>query len=174
MGGLINEEGFSFQEIKEMFLNKKNNQLNEPHMIPFSELNDVIWDINVDIFIPCAASRLLKLEHVQRLINSGLTLISSGANVPFADSQIFYGPIAEYVDNNISVIPDFISNCGMARVFAYLMDRRQLELTDVGIFEDCSNTIKNALKECYNNNPKQKNIASGALEIALKKLLITN
>ena len=34
---------------------------------------------------------------------------------------IFFGPIADYADDNISIIPDFISNCGMARVFAYLM-----------------------------------------------------
>ena len=71
-----------------MLLNKEKNKLNVPHMLPFSQLNDLIWDINADVFIPCAASRLLKLEHVQRLINSGLTLISSGANVPFSITAV--------------------------------------------------------------------------------------
>ena len=28
----------------------------------------------------------------------------------------------EYVDQKVTLIPDFISNCGMARVFAYLME----------------------------------------------------
>ena len=48
------------------------------------------------------------------MISSGVELISSGANVPFSDPEIFYGPIAELADKKISLIPDFISNCGMA------------------------------------------------------------
>ena len=85
---------------------------------------------------------------------------------------LFYGPIAEYADSNISLIPDFISNCGMARVFAYLMENRRPLVTDEGVFKDCSNTIKQALLDCYNYSSSNNNITSSALEIALKKLLI--
>jgi hypothetical protein len=35
-----------------------------------------------------------------------------------------FGPIMEDVDYKVSLIPDFISNCGMARVFAYLWKRK--------------------------------------------------
>lgn len=35
---------------------------------------------------------------VAQLIAAGLELMSSGANVPFADSEIFYGPIYEQAD----------------------------------------------------------------------------
>ena len=147
-GGLINKEGFSFEEI-----------------------NKLIWDIPSDIFIPCAASRLVNLDHVNRLIKSGVELIASGANVPFSDSEIFYGPIAEYADQHLSVIPDFISNCGMARVFAYLMEKRRGTLSDAGIFEDCSQVIYNALLKCYEYNSKNTHITSTALEISLNKLL---
>jgi hypothetical protein len=54
--------------------------------------------------------------------------------VPFADPEIFYGPIAEHADGKLSVIPDFIANCGMARVFAYCM-QYGAELTDKAIFD---------------------------------------
>ena len=104
-------------------------------------------------------------------MQSGLKIIASGANVPFADQEIFNGPIAQYADSHLSVIPDFISNCGMARVFAYLMDTRLEELTDKGIFEDCSKVIEKALQDCYSQNTDNKNITQTALEIALKKLL---
>ena len=90
----------------------------------------------------------------------------------FADKEIFYGPIAEYADTNCSVIPDFISNCGMARVFAYLMNQRRNDVVDKDIFQDCSELIRIALSECYNINKNKNNIMSKALEIALKKLLI--
>ena len=170
-GGVINEDGFSFEAIENMFLQKDNNQLKASNLLSFNEINELIWDIPADVFIPCAASRLLTLEHVDRLINAGLSLIASGANVPFADKEIFYGPIAEHADKNLSVIPDFISNCGMARVFAYLMEKRRLELTDKDIFIDCSDTILRALQDCYNQSQSKLNIASTALEISLNKLL---
>lgn len=68
-----------------------------------------------------AASRLVQKTEIDRLISGGLEVVSCGANVPFADPEIFFGPIAEYTDNKVALIPDFIANCGMARVFAYLM-----------------------------------------------------
>jgi len=170
-GGVINESGFSFEEIETLFSNKKNNQLQAHNLLSFEEVNNSIWDVASDIFIPCAASRLVTLNHVDRLINSGVKLIACGANVPFADEEIFYGPIAEHADQHLSVIPDFISNCGMARVFAYLMEARRDDLNDESIFQDCSKVIYDALLECYNSSKKNNYITSLALEIALKKLL---
>src|SRR5690606_3258602 len=116
-GGLINEEGFSFEEIRELFLNKSGNTLKHPNLISFEEMNNRIWELNAEIFAPCAASRLVTQSQVEALINGGLEVISSGANVPFADKEIFFGPIMEHIDGKVSVIPDFIANCGMARVF---------------------------------------------------------
>lgn len=81
-------------------------------------------------------------------MDTGLEVISCGANVPFADKEIFFGPIMEFTDKRVSLIPDFISNCGMARVFAYFMERR-VTLTDEAIFEDTSLTIKRALQNTF-------------------------
>lgn len=76
--------------------------------------------MSAEIFAPCAASRLVTQEQISTLMDTGLEVISCGANVPFADKEIFFGPIMEFTDKRVSLIPDFISNCGMARVFAYL------------------------------------------------------
>ena len=168
--GEINEDGFSFDQIKSFFLNKNKNKFVSVNSESFEEINSKIWDIKSDIFIPCAASRIVTKDQVDRMINSGLELISAGANVPFADEEVFIGPICEYVDNKISVIPDFISNCGMARAFAYLMDKK-VDITDDGIFQDCSKTIHSALVDCYNKSSKKNKLTTSALEIALKKLL---
>jgi hypothetical protein len=69
------------------------------------------------------------------------------------------------------MIPDFISNCGMARVFAYLMSNDIKTITDKGIFEDTSATIKNALIHANSVNPAKTGIAKAAFEIALKQLV---
>lgn len=169
-GGIINKDGFSFKEIKQLFLNKDGNTLVADNMIPFEEINEKIWKLDTEIFAPCAASRLVTQEQVSEMIKHGLEVISCGANVPFADKEIFFGSIMEYTDERISLIPDFISNCGMARVFAYFMERK-VQMTDEAIFNDTSITIKNAIQNTFDNNSTKTNISKTAFEIALKQLL---
>ena len=170
-GGLINEEGFTLEEVRKLFVDKDGNKLHSEDMIPFNEINEKIWDIKSDVFIPCAASRLITRDQVDRMIKSGVEVIAAGANVPFADPEIFFGPIADYADNQVSVIPDFISNCGMARVFGYLMGANDIDMSDEGIFKDTSMIIRDALVASHKANPSTKQIAKTAFEIALNQLV---
>ncbi|MGY5846425.1 Glu/Leu/Phe/Val dehydrogenase dimerization domain-containing protein [Salegentibacter sp. HM20] len=169
-GGLINEAGFSFEEVRELFLTKEGNTLKHPDMISFDEINEKIWELDAEIFAPCAASRLITKDQINKLIERKLEVISSGANVPFADKEIFFGPVMEYTDNKVSVIPDFIANCGMARVFAYFMERR-VQMTDEAIFNDTSMTIKNAIQKTFDHNSNKVQISKTAFEVALKQLV---
>ena len=169
-GGLINEDGFTFEEIRQLFLNKNGNKLSSDKMESFDEINSKIWDIGAEVFIPAAASRLVTQNQVERMIEGGLEVISCGANVPFADKEIFFGSISEFTDERLSVIPDFIANCGMARVFAYLM-KADVNMTDTALFEDKSNTIMNALKKSHKINSTRKNISKTSFEIALNQLI---
>lgn len=169
-GGLINKDGYSFEEIKELFLAKEGNTLQSKDLIPFEEANKAFWSLGADIFAPCAASRLVQKDQIDSLVEHDLEVISCGANVPFADKEIFFGPIMEYADQKASVIPDFIANCGMARVFAYFMERKVL-MTDEALFDDISITLKNAIQRTFEQSNDKKYISSHAFEIALKQLL---
>lgn len=169
-GGLIKEEGFSLDEIRDLFIKRQGNKLVAEGLIPFEELNAKIWDLDHQIFIPAAASRLITQDQVSRMANAGLEVISCGANVPFADPEIFFGPTGVWADQRISVIPDFIANCGMARVFAYLMSDNA-EVTDEAIFSDVSATIKDALAKTFLENPSKTNIAQSSFKIALTQLV---
>jgi len=170
LGGLIKEEGFSFDEVTQLFTNRSRNALKSPELIPFDEINQKIWNIKAEVFIPAAASRLLTRTHIESMKNSGIEVIACGANVPFADPGIFFGPIAEYADSQMSVIPDFISNCGMARAFAYLM-KDHIEISSEAIFEDSSATIKCALINSHKISSSRTNIARNSFEMALKQLV---
>lgn len=169
-GGVMNADGFSHEEIVQMFVTRDGNQLSTHDMIPFDEINERIWDLNFEIFIPAAASRLITKDQVDRMIASDLEVFSCGANVPFADPEIFFGPTGQYADDHFSVIPDFIANCGMARVFAYLMES-EVELSDQAIFEDTSDKIRMALEKTYKKSSAKTKIATTSFEIALKQLV---
>jgi len=169
-GGVINKEGFAFEEIKSLLEDRSSNFLEAENMLTFDQANEKIWSVGAEIFVPAAASRLLSQNQLDTMIDNGLEVISSGANVPFADKEIFFGPISKSADERISVLPDFIANCGMARVFAYLMED-EIEMTDVSIFADTSNCIKNALIKSYEINNSKTHISKTAFEIALKQLV---
>ena len=168
-GGLINKNGFSFEKISQLLENRSENYLEDQEIKSFEEINNNIWKVGAEIFIPAAASRLITNQNLEKMIKNNLEVISCGANVPFADKEIFFGPIAKKADEQVSLIPDFISNCGMARTFSYLMEKN-IEMNDFAIFEAVSKTIFDALKDTFNKNSSKKNIAKTAFEIALKKL----
>lgn len=169
-GGLLNTEGFGFEQIRALFLNKKGNQLLAPGLLPFDEINRRIWSVGAEVFLPCAGSRLVTQQQVEQLIQAGLEVVASGANVPFADREIFYGPIYEHADSRVAVIPDFIANCGMARAFAFLM-QGNVEISDEAIFGDVSATVAAALQRCHARSTAHTGIARTAFENALGQLV---
>lgn len=169
-GGILAPEGLGMEEVKTLFLGKDGNELADPRMRPFEEVNAAIWSLGADIFIPGAASKLVTPEQADALLQGGIEVVSCGANVPFTDDGVFFGPTATRLDEHIALIPDFIANCGMARVFAYLM-QPDVEVTDQAIFADVSNTIGAALAAVHAVQPAPNGVASAALGLALRKLV---
>jgi glutamate dehydrogenase/leucine dehydrogenase len=169
-GGIINENGLGHEEVTALFNNREGNKLKADNMLSFEEVNSRIWDVPHEIFIPAAASRLITRDQAERLIAAGVEVVSCGANVPFADKEIFMGPISRFMDENTSVIPDFIANCGMARVFGYLM-QRNAAVNDYEIFKDVSLTIEKALVRIQQFNQKTTGISGKGLEMSLADLV---
>jgi len=171
VGGIISEDGLSFEEVKSLFINKKGTALQSENLLSYTEVNDKIWSLKADVFIPCAGSRMIQEGQLNAMLEAGISVISSGANVPFADKEIFFGPIAETADSQLALIPDFIANCGMARVFAYLMSNDLNVLEDEAIFNDTSEIIKNALERVFEKHTENTGISKAAFEIALEQLV---
>jgi glutamate dehydrogenase/leucine dehydrogenase len=169
-GGLINQKGLTHEEICQLVIHRKGNQLVTDQLLSFETVNKMIWDLEFEVFIPAAASRLVTKEQVDRMIASGVEVFSCGANVPFADPEIFFGPTGLYADEKFSILPDFIANCGMARVFAYFMES-EVAMDDAAVFGDISKVIKQALEKTKKVNVAKTKIAQASFEIALKELV---
>ena len=169
-GGLVDTAGMDHDTITHLVLDRDGHKLRADGMISFFEAQEKIWSAGAEIFVPAAGSRLVSQDNVSALIDNGLEVIASGANVPFNDQAIFYGPTLRYADEHVSVIPDFVANCGMARVFAYLMEKN-IELSDKAIFNDTSVTIKSALERIHEVNHDATGISRKALELAIGEVL---
>jgi glutamate dehydrogenase/leucine dehydrogenase len=169
-GGIVDTRGLPFEQVRDLFLSREGNQLHTEKLIPTERIRKEIWHCGAEIFVPAAASRLVHREHIDWLLEKGLEVIASGANVPFADNEIFFGPTMEFADSACSVIPDFIANCGMARVFRYLMTDGAA-ITDEAIFSDVSSCIGSALEAVHHRNAEKTGLSQTAMEIALEKLI---
>ncbi|MFD1872662.1 Glu/Leu/Phe/Val dehydrogenase dimerization domain-containing protein [Hymenobacter bucti] len=169
-GGLLRPEGLRLEEVRDLFLTRSGNALAAPDLLSFEEVNARIWHLGAEIFVPAAASRLVTQPQVEALVASGLEVISCGANVPFADPAIFFGPTGEWADTHCALIPDFIANCGMARVFAYLMETEEA-ITDEAIFSDVSRIIEAALARTHRQSEARTGIAQRSFESALRQLV---
>jgi glutamate dehydrogenase/leucine dehydrogenase len=163
---LVKPKGFTFLEIEKIFIERKNfTNLGVGRTIPAEKIEQEVYDkIAADIFIPAAASRVVKRVHLDSLMNLGLELIVAGANVPFADPEIFYGPTCRYADEKISVIPDFVANCGMAETFWYL-ERQEAEITDAAIFGDIAATIARLINRVHTEHKDKTHLTKVFLKM---------
>lgn len=102
---------------------------------------DKFWDTKADIFVPAARSHLTTRETLKRLHQAEVKLIACGANNPFERGL----ETQRQADNDFSVIPDFIANCGTARLFAYLMETNRTTLNYSLMCEDVARTVSAAI-----------------------------
>jgi hypothetical protein len=85
---------------------------------------------------------------------------------PFADKEIFFGPIMEDVDHKVSLILTLYQTV----VWRFLPTSwKKVQMTDEAIFLDTSEIIKSNRK-AHALNPSKTNISATAFEIALKQL----
>jgi glutamate dehydrogenase/leucine dehydrogenase len=120
---------------------------------------DAFWDTPADAFIPAAGSDLVTKDHVDRLVRAGVRVISCGANGPFEGASGGGTEALRYADDRLAVIPDFIANCGAARVFAYLMQATEevaaavedaVTRADARAFlDDVDRTVERALRDVF-------------------------
>jgi glutamate dehydrogenase/leucine dehydrogenase len=109
---------------------------------------------------------MVTMENLQQMKTAGIEVISCGANVPFADPEIFLGATGIQADAQFALLPDFIANCGMARVFAYLMQVDAV-VEERAIFDDVSSIIHGALHRVLSAHTANTCITEAAFSVSL-------
>lgn len=166
-GFIVNNQGFD-QEAVSDFMNQKIN-----HTIPSdqkrhaSDLDQELEKLQIDLFIPAAASKLVAESSYDMMKRNGLELIACGANVPFKEEGLLFGPLTEKIDRELALIPDFIANCGVARLFAYLM-QKDVEISEEAIFQDIEDTMHDAISQLYTQTQQAVKLSENALRYYAK------
>lgn len=120
---LVVEEGLDATAIEDLFARRTDKML--PVDDPRVRAGDrsAFYDTPADVFVCAAISESITAEALDRLERTGVSVIACGANQPFREMKIGSTRIAQAADRRFAILPDILSNCGMARTFSYLMER---------------------------------------------------
>jgi glutamate dehydrogenase/leucine dehydrogenase len=105
----------------------------------------------VELFVAAAASETIDTLQMDRLAAQGVEVIACGANQPFHEDELGDTRMARAADASFSVIPDVVANCGMARVFSYLMEEGSVAEAEP-VLAAVASTITDAVGAIHRRN----------------------
>jgi glutamate dehydrogenase (NAD(P)+) len=127
-----------------------------------------LFDVQADIFVPAAASHTIDKPRLKALHKSGITVWGCGANNPFDhgcrpdnDLNDYHAAVKQMLklmkdaDKRFAIVPDFVSNSGMARAFAHLMHPGSKPTADASL-ADLRSSIDHAVDKLMATRPTGK------------------
>lgn len=166
--GVIEKEWVLFDErgidVPALLRAQRDRQVDAAH---FSQLRTTPTDAalpRADIFVPAATSATIDEKRIDALLSAGVSVLSCGANNPFTTSAV-----VSQADATFSIIPDFVANAGMARVFSYLM-QPGVEVSELAILADIKACMASFMVELFYRQTDLHHLIATAEEIVVDRM----
>ncbi|HEV2146022.1 MAG TPA: Glu/Leu/Phe/Val dehydrogenase dimerization domain-containing protein [Longimicrobiaceae bacterium] len=143
---LLAPEGMGAEEVEALLRARDDDKLlprEDPRCTPDRAR---LGEVPADVFVAAAVSGSLDEAALERLAGQGVEMIACGANQPFREAGLGSTRVQRAADRRFTVVPDVISNCGMARAYSYLMEEGADPAT-ASVFRAVDATIAEALRE---------------------------
>ncbi len=165
-------EGFVKNELQSFKENDCNDEGLEKKGVLIFEINSGFMGVQIDVLIMNSDTHRLSRKSLEYMFDSGLELIASGIFNSFEDSSI-YGTMTQWIDENVSVIPFPITNCGKIVLSRLLMEGK-LKVDEKVVFTEISNVVKNSISNIFYKNFSEKYLLKTFYEIAFDNMGIYN
>jgi glutamate dehydrogenase (NADP+) len=106
--------------------------------------NEVIWDVECDIALPCATQNELSEKSAKILVKNGTKFVAEGANMPSTNAAIDV-----FLKNDIMYLPGKAANAGGVATSALEMAQRSSRLQ--WTFKEVDNRLKKIMENIYIN-----------------------
>jgi glutamate dehydrogenase (NADP+) len=127
-GYVYHESGIQLDDIKEIKLVQRGrlSEYAKKHSdAVYKEVgNGSVWDIPVDIALPCATQNELNLDNAKTLVSNGCKVVGEGANMPATQDAADY-----FVANKVAFFPGKAANAGGVGVSALEMSQNSERLS---------------------------------------------
>ena len=133
-------------------------------------IDSPIWNIKVDIALPCATQNELTLNSAKALVENGVIAVGEGANMPCTQEATDY-----LLENNVLVAPAKAANAGGVATSAIEMSQNSMRFyyTFEEVEEKLERIMVNIFNSCKENAEKYGcagNYVAGANLAAFNKL----
>ena len=147
--GYINHQaGIDLDAVKEIKLVKRGRISEYVDVHSDAEYHAVgdgsVWDIPVDIALPCATQNELNLDNAKALVANGVKIVAEGANMPSTQEAVDY-----LQENNIIFFPGKAANAG--GVGTSLLEMAQNSEFLSWTFEEVDTKLKGIMKNIFHN-----------------------
>ncbi|MGL4991856.1 MAG: NADP-specific glutamate dehydrogenase [Sarcina sp.] len=147
-GYIYDENGIDLdvvKEIKEVKRGRISEYLNYHKDAIYTEGCRGIWNLKVDIALPCATQNEINEKEAKILVENGVLAIGEGANMPSTlDAQ------KVFLDNKILFGPAKAANAGGVATSALEMSQNSLRMS--WSFEEVDEKLKDIMKSIYHNS----------------------
>jgi glutamate dehydrogenase (NADP+) len=103
-----------------------------------------VWDIPVDIALPCATQNELNLNNAKTLMKNGVKIVGEGANMPSTQDAADY-----LVENKITFFPGKAANAGGVGTSALEMSQNSERLS--WTFEEVNAKLQGIMIDIFHN-----------------------
>jgi glutamate dehydrogenase/leucine dehydrogenase len=167
----VDAAGIGADEVEELLRRRENKLLPDDDARVHDGLDrSRFWSAPADVFVSAALSESITTETLDQLAASGIGVIACGSNQPFREVKIGSTRVAQQADRRFAVLPDIVSNCGMARTFSYLM-QPQADARSGPVFRAVEHTIADTLDEVIDRAADtRRGLLSATLGLALDRI----
>jgi glutamate dehydrogenase/leucine dehydrogenase len=167
----LDEKGITGAEVEELLRRRENKLLPADDARVSGGLDrSRFWAAPADVFVSAAISESLTPDTLDQLSARGVEVIACGSNQPFREVKIGSTQVAQTADRRFAVLPDILSNCGMARTFSYLM-QAESDTRSESIFSAVERTIGDTLDEVLDRaGDTRHSLLSATLGLALDRI----
>jgi glutamate dehydrogenase (NADP+) len=103
-----------------------------------------VWDVPVDIALPCATQNELNLESAKTLVANGCKIVGEGANMPSTQDAADY-----FVENKIPFFPGKAANAGGVGTSALEMSQNSERLS--WSFDEVNSQLNRIMVNIFHN-----------------------
>ena len=101
-----------------------------------------VWEVPVDVALPCATQNELSLESAKKLVAGGVKVVAKGANIPTTREATDY-----LLEQGIRLLPGKASNAGGVAVSALEMSQNAMQT--YRSFEDVDKQLQQIMKNIF-------------------------
>jgi glutamate dehydrogenase (NADP+) len=147
-GYIYDENGIDLDLIKEIKLVKRGRLADYAKAkkgVTYVEVGKgKVWDVAVDIALPCATQNELDLKDAKELVKNGVKIVGEGANMPSTQEAADY-----FLEKKITFVPGKASNAGGVATSALEMSQNSSRTS--WTFEEVDSKLKGIMVNIFHS-----------------------